>query len=72
MPPGSDRKICMGMMLPRTYELFLCDGTGERTFEALTCPHNELLRHAREALERHGADTVEIWEAGEHLLTLAA
>jgi hypothetical protein len=67
-----DRKIGLRMILPRTYELYICDGTGERTFEALTCPRSELLRYAREALERHGAETVEIWEAGEHLLTLAA
>ncbi|MBI1200513.1 MAG: hypothetical protein GC203_21850 [Phenylobacterium sp.] len=60
------------MTLARTFELYVCDDAGQRTFEALTCQRADLIRRAREVLEQKAAAAVEIWEAGEHLLTLAA
>jgi hypothetical protein len=60
------------MLLARTFELYICDEAGGRTFEPLTCHRADLIRRAREVLERNGAASVEIWEGGEHLLTLGA
>jgi hypothetical protein len=60
------------MTLACTFELYLCDDAGQRTFEALTCPRADLLRRVREVLEQRAAVAVEVWEGGEHLLTLAA
>jgi hypothetical protein len=54
-----------------TFELYVCDEAGERRFQPLLCERIDVVQRAREVLTQQGAHSVEVWEAGEHLLTLA-
>ena len=58
----------------RTFELYLRHTDGRETFEPLTHrgTHIELLSHVRRVLAERGAETVEVREFGEHLITIGA
>jgi hypothetical protein len=55
----------------RTFELYVFDQAGQKRFQPLLCERMDVVQRARQVLTEQEAQTVEVWEAGEHLLTLA-
>lgn len=56
-----------------TYELYLEDQDGARRFEALTCANSgDLIAAVRRVLDQGGVRSVEVFQFGEHLFTVAA